>query len=144
MHIEVRSNDQFRNHNLHIRRNTRDLRHFVSNTRMNQTERSRFGLGRAAPARDRPGCVVTSRTMTEKKLIGLLVGAFVCAAVFTFNPTPAGASGDVGTPGGQVPSNAPHGSTPAGALPVPERPVPAPEKILPASPPGGGFLCPTP
>lgn len=75
--------------------------------------------------------------MTQKKAIGLLVSAFVCAAVFTMNPSAAWGSGDVGTPGNAVPGGAPHG--PAGVAPGP-----APERIVPAPPPAGAFLCPTP
>ncbi|MRH90033.1 hypothetical protein GFY24_21760 [Nocardia sp. SYP-A9097] len=76
--------------------------------------------------------------MTKKKPIGLLVGAFVCATVFTLNPSAAWASGDTG-PAAPVPG--PGKSLPAGV--APERPVPAPEKILPAPPPGAGAWCPT-
>ncbi|MFE5288520.1 hypothetical protein ACFRAQ_26435 [Nocardia sp. NPDC056611] len=76
--------------------------------------------------------------MTQKKAIGLLVSAFVCAAVFTMNPSAAWGSGDVGTPGsapGAVAPNVPAGNGPAAV---------APERIVPAPPPAGAFLCPTP
>ncbi|MFF2557162.1 hypothetical protein ACFVUS_39610 [Nocardia sp. NPDC058058] len=80
--------------------------------------------------------------MTEKKLIGLLVGAFVCASIFTMNPSAAWASGDTG-PVGVAPAGPGPGdkSLPAGA--APERVVPAPERIIPAPPPGAGAWCPT-
>ncbi|WP_458688474.1 hypothetical protein [Nocardia tengchongensis] len=77
--------------------------------------------------------------MTQKKALGLLVSAFVCAAVFTMNPSAAWGSGDVGAPAAGAPGgppNAPAGN--GGAA------VPAPEKIVPVPPPAGAFLCPTP
>ncbi|MEU1204871.1 hypothetical protein [Nocardia sp. NPDC005825] len=75
--------------------------------------------------------------MTQKKAIGLLVSAFVCAAVFTMNPSAAWGSGDVGTPAapGAVAPKGPAGNGPAGV---------APERIVPVPPPAGAFLCPTP
>ncbi|MBF6236367.1 hypothetical protein IU474_04640 [Nocardia otitidiscaviarum] len=78
--------------------------------------------------------------MTEKKHIGLFVGASVCAALIALNPAAAWASGDVGPAPAPAPGNHSPGS-PAGA--IPERPVPAPERIVPASPPGVGGFCPT-
>lgn len=68
--------------------------------------------------------------MTAKKPIGLLFGALVSVAVLILPPANALASGDVPPPAGPG----------KGAI-GPERPVPAPEKILPAAPPGGGW-CP--
>ncbi|BEK87932.1 hypothetical protein NSK11_contig00118-0007 [Nocardia seriolae] len=77
--------------------------------------------------------------MTRKKAIGLLVGVFVCATVFTLNPSAAWGSGEIGAPPA-APGATPRASTPAGGGGVP----PAPERIVPVPPPSGGFLCPTP
>ncbi|GAB3203804.1 hypothetical protein [Nocardia tengchongensis] len=74
--------------------------------------------------------------MTQKKALGLLVSAFVCAAVFTMNPSAAWGSGDVGAPAAGAPGGAPN--APAAV------PAPAPERIVPVPPPAGAFLCPTP
>ncbi|MFE3099422.1 hypothetical protein ACWCW7_04190 [Nocardia tengchongensis] len=74
--------------------------------------------------------------MTQKKALGLLVSAFVCAAVFTMNPSAAWGSGDVGAPAAGAPGGPPN--APAAV------PAPAPERIVPAPPPAGAFLCPTP
>ncbi|WP_460723363.1 hypothetical protein [Nocardia heshunensis] len=78
--------------------------------------------------------------MTRKKVIGLLVGAFVCAAVLTLNPSSAWGSGEITPPAAP---GAPRASTPAGSGPGAGAPV-APERIVPVPPPSGGFLCPTP
>ncbi|WP_162958199.1 hypothetical protein [Nocardia yunnanensis] len=85
--------------------------------------------------------------MTRKKAIGLLVGVFVCATVFTLNPSAAWGSGEIGAPpaapGAAGPGASPHASTPAGSGPGAGAPV-VPERIVPVPPPSGGFLCPTP
>ncbi|MEC3957822.1 hypothetical protein VMT65_32640 [Nocardia sp. CDC153] len=78
--------------------------------------------------------------MTRKKAIGLLVGVFVCATVFTLNPSAAWGSGEIGAPPA-APGASPHAPTPAGGG---GGGAPAPERIVPVPPPSGGFLCPTP
>ncbi|NNH72279.1 hypothetical protein HLB23_20855 [Nocardia uniformis] len=80
--------------------------------------------------------------MTEKKHIGLFVGAFICAAVVTLNPAAAWASGDSGPNAPAAPGAGSPGNPAGGAPAVPERPIPVPDRA-PASPPSAGIWCPT-
>ncbi|WP_405496582.1 hypothetical protein [Nocardia sp. NBC_00511] len=82
--------------------------------------------------------------MTRKKLTGVLVGGFVCAALLTMTPSAAYGSGEIGGPAAPAPG-AP-ANTPAGVVPERIVPVPAAPGGTPgAAPgPGAGMLCPTP